>query len=409
MAFLRDVTDRMWQYISPRKTQQRREKPFKVPTVPVRARPAANSIAKHAPHSTPETKITRWQGELKTPTSASSMDMTLLPPSPPTSVEPFEELDLEGDTLIQDTEEPWPAKEVSPPSSAVDEWDANESTKVVDEARYLDTRRRSDPEKEKLRRDAQGRELRDAGWSEDAVFLFQKLGLRGFEPLLPDSWKDDFDSLPLDMFTVNSDVTFIKPDSDNDFRAKHALEELFKLGGFARDAVMTKAPIRTPEYHIRKAVQKYNRWAMKDADMASTWQDISLFEIVITDKFTRAQVAEKKMIDKLAKLQDLWIEAFETRGTGGETDPDFPEELPTVYGVIASYTIMAFVSYVAPTELDGKPFLRTIAMFDFSQPGFDVWNSLAVSIFIIHCRNRMKQLREFLPEPESMSGRDSDS
>lgn len=76
------------------------------------------------------------------------------------------------------------------------------------------------------------------------------------------------------------------------------------------------------------------------------------------------------------------------------------EELPTLYGVIASHTVMAFVSYVLPTSSSPKGSLRTVAIFDFGgDEGFDVWNSFAIAIFVIHCRNRMQELKEFLPEP----------
>ncbi|KAF1955790.1 hypothetical protein CC80DRAFT_473666 [Byssothecium circinans] len=393
MAFLHNVTNRVWEYISPRKTQQRRDKPFKVPSVPVRPKP----ITKDYPHSTPQIKVSRWQHHVKTPGSASSVDMTLLPPSPPTSVEPQE---FEGDTLLPDSDD-----------VSQEEWDANEATEVVDESQYLDTRKKSDPEKEKLRRENQGRDLREAGWTEDAVFLFQKLGLRGFEPLMPASWVNDFPSLPTDLFTANDNLAFIKPDSDGYFRAQRALEDLFTLGGLVRDAVLTRAPIRTPEFHIRAAIQKYNRWAMKDAGIDRTWNHLSLFDIVVCDQKTPSRVSELNMIVKLAKLQDQWREAFETHNTDDKSESDFvsaPEELPTVYGVIASYTVMAFVTYVAPTEPDGKASLRIVAIFDFGQIGFDVWNSLAIAIFVIHCRNRMKELREFLPAPEIIPKGDPD-
>lgn len=108
------------------------------------------------------------------------------------------------------------------------------------------------------------------------------------------------------------------------------------------------------------------------------------------------------MIRKLGKLHNQWNEAFDIynqQGGSASTSGPAPEETPTLYGVIASHTVMAFVSYVAPTEEDGKASLRMIAMFDFSEEGYDVWNSLAIAIFVIHCRNRMKELKEFLPEP----------
>jgi hypothetical protein len=47
-------------------------------------------------------------------------------------------------------------------------------------------------------------------------------------------------------------------------------------------------------------------------------------------------------------------------------------------------------------------------MFDFGKEGFDVWNALAAAIFVVHCRNRMIQLKEWLPEPDIRVKEDPD-
>jgi hypothetical protein len=394
MAFLRDLSERVWSYVSPRKTQQRRDKPFKVPTVPLKVRPAKEVAM------TPQTKVGHWQ--IPTPTSVTSVDETLLPPSPPISAGANE---LDGDTLTFDTPEPR-RKE-----SLEDVWDANEETLVVDDGQYMEQQKTYSREQERMRREVQARELREAGWTEDAVFLFQKLGMRGFEPLLPDGWINDFPSLPVDLFTHNDNKAFVKAESACDFRAQRALEHLFNLGPFARDAVLTNAPVRTPEYHIRRCVKRYNQWATKDSGVNHIWKNLSLFEIVTCNKFTSSQILERKMIRKLRMLHDGWNEAFDTYDKQNSSDPSYipaPEETPALYGVIASHTVMAFVSYVLPTEASGKASLRTVAMFDFSNEGYDVWNSLAIAIFIIHCRNRMKQLKEFLPESVVVQSHDPD-
>lgn len=183
------------------------------------------------------------------------------------------------------------------------------------------------------------------------------------------------------------------------------------MGPFARDAVLTRAPIRTPEYHIRRSVKKYNQWATKDSGVTHIWNNLSLFEIAAYDASVPPDMIEQSMIRKLSKLHGRWNEAFDTydeHNSGASNHATAPEETPTLYGVTASHTVMAFVSYVPPTEPNGKASLRTIAFFDFSNEGYDVWNSLAVAIFIVHCRNRMKQLKEFLPEPLVVHPRDPD-
>jgi hypothetical protein len=206
MPFLRDVSDRVWGYISPRKTQQRREKPFKVPALPVRSKLAANM----SPETMPRSKLVPWAP--KTPASPTALDDTLLPPSPPTSLYRDQD-DFDGDTLVHASVEDQYYKDAD-----ADAWDANDTTIVVDDGQYMEQRKPVDSNNEHLRQEIQRRELRLAGWSEDSVFLFQKLNMRGVEALLPDRWKSDFVTLPLNLFTVNDNKAFIKADGQSDFR-----------------------------------------------------------------------------------------------------------------------------------------------------------------------------------------------
>jgi hypothetical protein len=140
--------------------------------------------------------------------------------------------------------------------------------------------------------------------------------------------------------------------------------------------------------------------------MRHTYKDLKLFDTVACPKYVPSYVCEQKMTRKLHRLHQQWDDAMLSHDKTGLVAA--PEELPTLYGVIASHTVMAFVSYVLPTEPNPKGSLRTIAIFDFGEEGYDVWNSLAVAIFAIHCRNRMQELKEFLPEPVVVRRRDPD-
>ncbi|KAF2473894.1 uncharacterized protein BDR25DRAFT_256894 [Lindgomyces ingoldianus] len=401
MVFLRDVSDRFWSYVSPRKTQQRREKPFKVPALPqpVKTPHAIKKEERRTESMSPTTRVKSWH--VKTPGSSASTDEADRLPSPTSLERPY--TDFEGDTLIDDMVEAIDDQEA---------FDANEETFVVDEAKYMDEQKAYDADTERQRRDKQGRELRAVGWTEDAVFLFQKLGMRGFEPLMPKEWMNDFIMLPTNLFTPNMDKAFIKPTFGRDYHAQKALKELFELGGRARDAILQKVEIRTAEDHLRRAVRKYNKWAVKDGGLENIWHSLSLFDIVSLSKDTSPAILQEKMLHKLAKLAALWRDAFRARSTQPasesedlETNCRDSQDLPTLYGIIASHTIMAIVSYDA---MAANPSLRTVAIFDFGQEDYDVWNSLAIAIMVIHCRNRMRELQEFLPEPEAKAESDPD-
>ena len=346
------------------------------------------------------------------------MDQTLLPPSPPTSAKPTED-EFEGDTLVGS-----PIVQASAKTgSSGDEVDANGDTTVVEDGNFMDVS--IDVDKERKRRDKQGRELRDAGWSEDAVFLFQKLGMRGFEPILPIEWIDDLETLPEDLFTARLDKAFLRPAHGSGYRgmyfflpqakteiadeviAQQALSNLFDLGGRVRDAKITKALMRTPHYHIKRAVEKYTAWAMKDGEIDHIWPQLPLFRIITWGVNVHSALGEREMIQKLGTLHDRWYEALQIQDADDRMDMVIPE-VPTLYGITASHTVMAFVSYAPPTEDKEKPQLRLIAMFDFGKEGYDVWHSLAVAIFVTHCRNRMMQLKECLPEPELLTEEDPD-
>jgi hypothetical protein len=420
MTFLRRVSETFWSYVSPRKTQQRREKEFKfkVPPVPTRRYARQQEGEAAAGPMTLETRLQRW--EVKTPSRSgiTSGDAANLPPSPPISLSSPTSLerpytDFEGDSLIDSLAENFnrnPKEDIDANGESV-VVDANEETFVVDDGQYATEHKKYDPELELERRELQGQELRAAGWTEDAIFLFQKLGLRGFEPLLPYEWFEDFTSLPADLFTKNPDKAFIKPMSPEvEYHAYKALEELLGLGGRVRDAVLQKSKVRTAERHTRHAVLKYNKWALRDGKVDNMWNNISLFDIASVAKHVPATIAEAKMLRKLGKRAEQWREAFEERRRqdeqlkdelSGSIDGEYEAgpDLPTLYGVVACHTIMAFVSYDVHAA---TPLLRTVAMFDLGQEGYDVWNSLAIAIFVIHCRNRLIQLRDSVPvvEPE---------
>ena len=145
---------------------------------------------------------------------------------------------------------------------------------------------------------------------------------------------------------------------------------------------------------------------MRDGGLQHTWKDLNVFDTVCCDMNTPSYLAEQKMVRKLHKLHERWDDEILTHDKYGMPAP---EELPTLYGVIASHTVMGFVSYVLPTAANPKGSLRTVAIFDFGDDeGFDVWNSFAIAIFAIHCRDMMQLWKEFLPLPIVVHQRDPD-
>jgi hypothetical protein len=146
---------------------------------------------------------------------------------------------------------------------------------------------------------------------------------------------------------------------------------------------------------------------MKDGRVDRMWAQLPLFEIVAFSHNVATSVGERRMIEKLGKLHAQWQEALQIQNDEDSMGSLMPE-VPTLYGITASHSVMAFVSYAPTTDDKEQAQLRLIAMFDFNKEGFDVWNSLALAIFIVHCRNRMMQLKECLHEPEVSTEEDPD-
>jgi hypothetical protein len=146
---------------------------------------------------------------------------------------------------------------------------------------------------------------------------------------------------------------------------------------------------------------------MKDGEVDYLWPDLPLFKTVTWPKNVHSTVGEREMIQKLGELHDQWYDALRIQEAEGRPNTVVPE-VPTLYGVTASHTVMAFVSYAPPREEKEEAQLRLIAMFDFGKEGYDVWHALAIAIFITHCRNRMMQLKDILPEPEHLTEEDPD-
>ncbi|CAN9197551.1 unnamed protein product [Alternaria alternata] len=401
MAFLRGIPETIWNYVSPRKIQHRREKPFafKAPAIPTRVTALPKKTSPLTREMSPEVPVKTCEPPAST--THFNIDAALLPPSPPASA--VSSKDLESDMLAKKSPA---ARDDQTEGSSADLWDANEETMVVDDGTYMIAQKKVNHDQERQRQDQQARELRDAGWSEDAVFLFQKLGMRGFEPLMPISWIADLETVPADLFTENIDKAFIKPAYGTEHSAQYALEKLFDLGSVSRDAWHTRTK-RAPHFQIGKAVKAYTKWAMKDGGVEHLWSQLPLFQTVTFSKRVHPAVGERKMIEKLDRLHELWYDALQIDQATDRGDSNVPE-VPTLYGITATHTVMAFVSYAPSTKKNEQSSVRLLAMYDFMQEGCDVWNSLAISIFIIHCRNRMMQLREWLPEPEISIQEDPD-
>ncbi|MCJ1472298.1 hypothetical protein MMC13_000945 [Lambiella insularis] len=284
--------------------------------------------------------------------------------------------------------------------------------------------------------EVEGSEMRKAiaiednpGWTQSEIDLFNKLNMRGFEPLFPTPWHIDFPTLPPGLFSSNDQLVFIKSLCSKDFRAQRALSVLLSLGPKVRDRLRCKlSPVPT----ITREIRDYIKWSHVDAGLDKC-DPIPALAFVsanegesVASAVTRArdqmhdlgrQYREEFRIvpDKAPKKQPTNPKAEKNSTVKQVSDNDLDEDkilddedevaeelaelleegeeefepLPTIYGIVVIHTVVSVVTY--NSSIVGKD-IRALALFDFGIEDQDVWNSFAVAILVVWVRNYLDGL-----------------
>lgn len=182
-----------------------------------------------------------------------------------------------------------------------------------------------------------------------------------------------------------------------------ALEGLNLLAARVRDRVYhAKLP---PEPIIYRQIKAYYDWSMKDAGLDST-EHIPIVSIV-------AARADEPVSDVVARLTNelqergrqyrtKWLEDEQSTAQPKNDDDDgddnnkqenpvFKRDLPTLYGIVIKYSVLAFVTYdVANPDRE----VKSLALFDFQHHGQDVWHALSIAILMVRARDYLMRLRD---------------
>ena len=239
-------------------------------------------------------------------------------------------------------------------------------------------------------------------WPTDAAPLLTRIRQRGREPLLPSHWKLDFRFLPDGLFYPSDPKInpYITSFSNQHFRATKALSELISLGPKIRDKVALHL---APEPLIAKGVSDYTAWSLRDGNHLLDHHPRAPLPSVLAIQTgsTRVPVPtlQNNIRRKFRALVQEWRDVLRPE-----------EEVPTLYGLIVSHTLSGLVAWdVVDAEQRG---MRTMAMFDYGQGDYDVWNSLALAILVVHCRDVVIELKNLgalkEEEEEVVGGGDSD-
>ncbi|RMZ85625.1 hypothetical protein DV737_g560, partial [Chaetothyriales sp. CBS 132003] len=189
--------------------------------------------------------------------------------------------------------------------------------------------------------------------------LFIHLSMRGYDPLIPNNWMLDFRTLPLALFADGiQDEPLIHAMHGSEFRATKALRDLFDTGKNLRDKIVF-CPDSHFELVLRKAVDKYMHWSLKDAQLPidhPSWLPVHRIVMRKPNQKTADIVNELE-----TSLQALAQRHRDERS--GDDDPTASSK-----------------NSMREQEREEDLSMRYVAKFDFSDPTMDVWNAFSVAI-----------------------------
>lgn len=127
-------------------------------------------------------------------------------------------------------------------------------------------------------------------------------------------------------------------------------------------------------------------------------QDADLTDVEHVPVLTIASAALKepvagvvgRLTDRLQEMgrqyRALWIDEHNS----DDNVQRYFHELPTLYGIVIKYTVVAFVTFDVCDPY--KP-VKTLAVFDLQKYGQDVWHGLALSILFVRARDYLLALQ----------------
>ncbi|KAL8719124.1 MAG: hypothetical protein Q9225_003836 [Loekoesia sp. 1 TL-2023] len=224
-------------------------------------------------------------------------------------------------------------------------------------------------------------------WSKDEVWLFHKLNMRGFEPLLPETWDFDFETVPDKMFSRDDAKVLIKAREGNEYNASRALHTLFELGGRVRDRIACRL---RPEETLRRELLAYYKWSIMDAGLYRI-DHIPVLAIGTAAHRESVTSVVGRVTDSLHDLGKQYRAHFFDHYDPKTGKPVFKKDLPTLYGAVITYSIVTFVTY--DSRFPGKQ-VQSMGSYNFSHMAQDVWHAFAAAIVMVRARDYLIELKE---------------
>ncbi|POS84211.1 hypothetical protein EPUL_003617 [Erysiphe pulchra] len=238
-------------------------------------------------------------------------------------------------------------------------------------------------------------------WHPDELFLFERLSMRGFEVLLPKSWKIDFPTLPLAIFAeYENEPTFVNTNVTSSAYGVKALQSLLGLGARVRDNILTGAPINKL---ISREINHYIKWSERDGGF-SRKRFLPVLTMVVARPKQSIDALSFEINRQMRFLAEKYREKFSISegqavvSNENATNKNYVKNLPLLYGIIVARSNVIFVT-LDSAKKDAA--VRHMQDFDFQEQGSDAWIGFAISIIVIVARNYlMSRKTDFIAASE---------
>lgn len=196
-----------------------------------------------------------------------------------------------------------------------------------------------------------------------------------------------------------------------------ALAGLFSLGAQVRDCSILRT---RPEVKVKRAIKKYIRWAIRDANLHENPETIPVYTICAQKEGESVVSAVTKLNKRLGKLAKRYHDALgvssldeqlrftssraQIPGTQNKQELDTDliitsrSNFPLLVGFVICGPIVAILTLdtdpLSPKGWGEGTGSKFISQFDVGERGQDVWTSLALAITIMHIRKTMMQLAD---------------
>ena len=221
---------------------------------------------------------------------------------------------------------------------------------------------------------------------------------RGCMPAIPRHWEKDFSTLPESLFFSGMDDEpehiegefILEADKGTEFYAIRAFQELLKISGIVRDHCNILET--SPEISIKRAIERYLRWALSDAHVRALPNTTPVHLIYCKKKREGAKSAFDEAFKCLESLASTW--------RGQIPASKKPAVWPSLMGFVVCGPVLSVVTLDCnpnpQTETQG---MRILGQFDLSDFNNDVWNTLAIAISVMHIKRTMTKLAQAYKRP----------